>query len=149
MVITKCGCACQKIGCCKSCSYKNPALMDPLQYDYWNQTWWNNWNTTDGWGPFPSSESGQNNNTYDNLSGFGTHAPATTNGQANWPWCNQNVGSANFTNRVLPNGKKLARIYKLNNRFYEKSSDLVFYNNFWVPVSTIPGVEKTFKIISV
>jgi hypothetical protein len=49
----------------------------------------------------------------------------------------------------LPNGKKLVRIYKLENRFYDKSDDMVYYNNYWVPVSTVPGVEKTFKIISV
>ncbi len=46
---TKCRCSCIRLQCCKDCAYKNPALMDPLQYDYWNQTWWLNWNTTDGW----------------------------------------------------------------------------------------------------
>ncbi len=146
---TKCKCSCQKLDCCKDCSYKNPALMDPLQYDYWNQTWWLNWNTTDGWGAFPSSESGQNNNTYDNLSGFGTRADAKTNGTPNWPWCNQNVGAAYFNNKSLPNGKKLVRIYKFQNRFFEKGSQEVFYENKWVPVANIPGVEKTFRIISV
>jgi len=146
---TKCTCSCQKLDCCKDCAYKNPALMDPLKYDYWNQTWWLNWNTTNGWGAFPSSESGQNNNTYDNLSGFGTAAPATTNGQPLWPWCNKNVGNGNLMNRTLPNGKKLVRVYKWNNRYYEKSSDMVFYENKWVPVSVIPGTEKSFRVISV
>ena len=118
----KCGCIYQK--CCKECNYKNPSLIPPLEYQYWNQTTWLNWNTTNGWGPFPSSESGQNNNTYDNLSGYGI-----TSG----------VGRGEV---YVPNGKKLVRIYKYNNRFYDRSSDLVFINNKWVPVADIPGVEK-------
>ncbi len=149
MTDAKCSCSCERLNCCKDCAYKNPALMDPLQYDYWNETWWMNWNTTNGWGAFPSSDGGQNNNTYDNLSGFGTRADASTNGQPNWPWCKQNVGDAVFSNRVLPNGKKLVRVYKFNNRFYQKSGDLVFFDNKWTPVSTIPGVEKSFRIINV
>lgn len=148
MSVTKCDCACQKIGCCKSCVYQDPSTMDPLKYDYFNQTWWNNWNTTNGWGPFPSSSGGQNNNTYDNLSGYGTRAPASTNRAAVWPWC-QPQESVNLGNRVLPNGKKLVRVYKWNNRFYERSGDLVFYENNWVPVADIPNVEKTFRVISV
>lgn len=146
---TKCSCGCQKLQCCKDCAYKNPLDMDPIEYDYWNQTWWLNWNTTDGWGAFPSSESGQNNNTFDNLSGFGTSADAKTNGQANWPYCKQNVSPAYFNNRSLPNGKKLVRVYKFNNRFYQKAGDLVFYNNSWTPVADIPNVEKIFTIITV
>ena len=146
---TKCSCSCQYVECCKDCAYKDPSLMDPLKYDYWNQTWWLNWNTTNGWGAFPSSESGQNNNTYDNLSGYGTHADAKTNGTPSWPWCNQSVSKVNFNNRSLPNGKKLVRVFKWNNRFYEKSGDMVFYNGSWIAVGNIPGVEKSFRIISV
>ena len=134
---TKCSCQCQFKNCCKNCAYGDAQSMDPLKYDYWNQTWWMNWNTTDGWGAFPSGESGQNNNTYDNLSGFGTSAPAGT------------IGCNYLSNKVLPNGKKYMRVYKYSNRFYEKSSDLVFYNNKWVSVSDVPGVEKTFRIVTV
>lgn len=125
----KCKCECIYKNCCPSCNYKDPRLIPPLEYDYWNTTVWNNWNTTDGWGPFPSSGSGQYNNTYDNLSGYGLRG---------------GPGSG-----TLPNGKKLVRVYKYNNRYYDKPSDLVFYNKVWIPVADIPGVEKKFIIKSV
>jgi len=132
MSYAKCSCSCNFKNCCKSCSYGDVSKMDPLQYDYWWVTWWNNWNTTNGWGPFPSSQSGQNNNTYDNVSGYGI-----TNG----------VGYKGGYN--LPQGKKLMRVYEYNNRFYTRSGDLVFYNNQWMAVSLVPGVKKSFRIISV
>ena len=127
----KCKCSCIYLNCCKKCSYKNPQNMPPLEYEYWNTTWWMNFNTTDGWGGFPSSESGQNNNTYDNLSGYGV-----------------SDGSRDY-NRTLPSGKKLVRVYKYNNRIFSKPNDLIFYNNNWVPISNIPGVERIFRIITV
>jgi hypothetical protein len=108
-----------------------------------------NWNTTDGWGAFPSSESGQNNNTFDNLSGFGTSAPATTNGSPEWAWCNQGVSLSRAVSGNLPQGKKLVRMYKYNNRFFQRGGDMVFYNKKWVPVASIPETEKVMRIISV
>ena len=70
-----------------------------------------------------------NINTYDNLSGYGLRG---------------GLGSGS-----LPNGKKLVRVYRYNNRFYDRPSDLVFYNKVWIPVADIPGVEKKFIIKSV
>ena len=125
----KCKCSCIYLNCCKKCSYKNPQNMPPLEYEYWNTTWWMNFNTTDGWGGFPSSESGQNNNTYDNVSGYGL--------------------TSGVRSGTLPDGKKLVRVYKFNNRFYQKAGDLVFYEGKWVPVSNLPGVEKLFVIKTV
>lgn len=147
---TKCSCACNYKKCCQGCSYPDMTKVPPLEYDYWWQTTWNNWNTTDGWGPFPSSQSGQNNNTFDNLSGYGTSAPASTNNQAFFPYCTPvERDLLRRANKPLPNGKKLKRLYKYQNRFYDSGSSLVYENNEWIPVAYAQGTEKQFRIVSV
>ena len=66
--MNNCGCNYKKY--CKSCSYTNPNKGPSEYYDYWNETWWNNWNTTNGWGA-TKGETQQGLSTGDNLSGYG------------------------------------------------------------------------------
>ena len=117
-------CGCIQKNSCKSCSYPDLINMPALEYDYWNQTFWQNNATTDGWGA-TLGITNQGLDTGDNYSGYGISN--TRNGGSN--------------------SNKLKRVYEYNGRFYENSGTLIFVNNRWIPVSDIPGVKKSFRII--
>jgi hypothetical protein len=110
---------------CKSCSYVNPMNVPTLDYDYWNQTFWMNNATTNGWGA-TLGITNQGLSTGDNYSGYGISN--TRNGGSN--------------------SKKLKRVYEYGGRFYENGGTLLFVNNRWTPVSEILGVNKSFRFIS-
>lgn len=123
----KCGCGC--ISKCKSCAYSDPQKVPPLEYDYWNETWWLNWNTTNGWGA-TKGETQQGLSTGDNLSGYG-------------------LTGGNGYGYVLPQGKKLKMVYEYKGRFYVNPGQLIFVDGRWVPVSEIPGVKKSCRVVTV
>ena len=118
-------CECMRKNMCKSCSYVNPMNVPALDYDYWNQTFWMNNATTDGWGA-TIGITNQGLSTGDNTSGYGVSD--TRNGGSN--------------------SKKLKRVYEYNGRFYENSGTLIFVNNRWTPVSDLPNVKRSFRFIS-
>lgn len=122
-------CACDYQNKCKSCVYADPSKVPPLYYDYWNETWWMNWNTTNGWGP-TKGETNQGLDTADNLNGYG-------------------VNGGNGYGNTLPQGKKLMRVFEYNGKIYTNPSALVFVNNKYIEVSNIPGVKKYFRILPV
>ena len=122
--MNNCGCNYKKY--CKSCSYTNPNKVPSEYYDYWNETWWNNWNTTNGWGA-TKGETQQGLSTGDNLSGYGL----STGG------------------RGMGQNQKLKMSYEYNGKFYLNPSQLVFVNNEWIPVANIPNVKKKCIIVTV
>ena len=114
-------CGCNYISCCRSCSYKNPQSMPPLEYEYWNQTTWMNNATFNGWGAFNGGSSNNGNSTSDNLSGYGVSATTTAT-----------------------TSKKLKRFYCYNTFCTDNPSKLIFYNGFFVPIREIPDVKNFF-----
>ncbi len=115
-------CGCNYISCCRSCSYRSPNTMPPLEYEYWNQTIWLEQATTNGWGAFNQNQ----NNTGDNSSGYG-------------------ISSSNTS----PNSKKLKRFYSYDTFITDNPSKLVFYKGFFVPISELPDVKIFFRNVSV
>jgi len=119
-------CGCDYISCCRSCSYKNPQNMPPLEYEYWNQTIWMNNATFNGWGAFNGGSSNNGNNTGDNLSGYGTSSVTTAT-----------------------TSKKLKRFYCYETFCTDNPGKLIFYKGFFVPISELPGVTKICRYVSV
>ena len=115
-------CGCNYISCCRSCSYKDPQTMPPLEYQYWNETFWMNNSTVNHWGAFNQNQ----NSTGDNLSGYG-------------------ISSSNTS----PNSKKLKRFYSYDTFITDNPSKLIFYNNLFVPISAIPDVKIFYRWVSV
>lgn len=116
-------CECMRKKMCKSCSYPNGSNIPPLEYDYWNQTFWLNNATTNGWGA-TLGITNQGLNTGDNSSGYGIS-----------------------DTRSSSNNKRLKRLYEYEGRFYESPSTLLFYNNRWTPIADIPNVKKSFRYV--
>lgn len=116
-------CECIERKRCKSCSYPNLINMPALEYEYWNQTFWQNNATTNGWGA-TLGITNQGLDTGDNYSGYGIS-----------------------NTRSSSNNKKLKRIYEYQGKFYESASTLIFYNNRWTPVADIPNVKKSFRYV--
>lgn len=119
-------CGCNYISCCRSCSYKSPNTMPPLEYQYWNETTWLEQATTNGWGAFNGGSSNNGNSTGDNLSGYG-------------------ISSTN----QAPSSKKLKRFYSYDTFITDNPSKLVYYKGFFVPISIIPKVKKFFRWVPV
>ena len=115
-------CGCNYISCCRSCSYRSPNTMPPLEYEYWNQTFWLEQATTNGWGAFNQNQ----NSTGDNSSGYG-------------------ISSSNTS----PNSKKLKRFYSYDTFITDNPSKLVFYKGFFVPISELPDVKIFYRWVSV
>ena len=115
-------CGCNYISCCRSCSYKNPQTMPPLEYEYWNETTWLQQATVNHWGAFNQNQ----NSTGDNSSGYG-------------------ISSSNTS----PNSKKLKRFYSYDTFITDNPSKLVFYKGFFVPISEIPDVKIFYRWVSV
>ncbi len=116
-------CECIQKKTCKSCSYPNLINMPALEYEYWNQTFWQNNATTNGWGA-TLGITNQGLDTGDNYSGYGIS-----------------------NTRSSSNNKKLKRFYEYQGKFYEKPSTLIFYNNRWTPIADIPNVKKSFRYV--
>ena len=114
-------CDCMRKRMCKSCSYVNPINVPALDYDYWNETFWLNNATTNGWGA-TLGITNQGLNTGDNLSGYGI----------------SNTKSAS-------NNKKLKRVYEYQGKIYEKGSTLIYNNNELRSIADIPNVKKSFR----
>ena len=110
----------------KKCFYRNSQTIPPLEYQYWNETFWMNNSTTNGWGSFLGGSSNNGNQTGDNLSGYG-------------------ISSSNTS----PNSKKLKRFYNYDTFISDNPSKLIFYNNLFVPISEIPDVKKFYRWVSV
>jgi hypothetical protein len=117
-------CECIEKRRCKSCSYQNGINIPALDYEYWNQTFWLNNATTDGWGA-TLGRGNQGLNTGDNNSGYGV---SDTRGSGS-------------------NSKKLKRVYEYAGKVYESSSTLIFYNNRWIPIADIPDVKKSYRYV--
>ena len=95
-------CGCIQKNTCKSCSYPDLINMPALEYDYWNQTFWQNNATTDGWGA-TLGITNQGLDTGDNYSGY-----------------------VISNTRSSSNNKKLKRFYEYQGKFYESASTLIF-----------------------
>ncbi len=119
-------CGCNYISCCRSCKYKNPQTMPSLEYQYWNETFWMNQATFNGWGAFNGGSTNNGNQTGDNLSGYG-------------------ISSANTS----PSSKKLKRFYSYDTFISDNPSKLIFYKGFFVPISEIPDVKIFYRWVSV
>jgi len=115
-------CGCNYISCCKNCSYRNPQMMPPLEYEYWNETTWMNNATFNGWGAFNQNQ----NSTSDNSSGYG-------------------ISSSNTS----PSSKKLKRFYCYDTFCTDNPSKLIFYNGFFVPISELPDIRIFYRWVSV
>ena len=98
----------------KKCFYRNPQTIPSLEYEYWNSTTWLQQATVNHWGAFNQNQ----NNTGDNSSGYG-------------------ISSSNTS----PNSKKLKRFYSYDTFITDNPSKLVFYNNFFVPISELPDAK--------
>jgi len=115
---------------CKNCkNNKNPTSiyqMNPLVYQYYLETNWLNYATTDGWGAY-NGVSQSSNNTRDNEDGFGINADS------------------------IPNGKKLKIVYYYNNIQYLNPYSIVIDNitNLPTPVYEANGVIRKAQIITV
>jgi len=120
-----CGCMQKKM--CKSCSYPNGINIPALDYEYWNQTFWQNNATTDGWGA-TLGPTNQGLTTGDNYSGYG-------------------ISNIRGSGSSGSNNKRIKRVYEYAGRIYENSSTLIFYNNRWTPISDIPNVKKSFRYL--
>jgi hypothetical protein len=110
----------------KKCFYRNPQTIHSLEYQYWNQTFWLEQVTTNGWGSFLGGSSNNGNSTGDNLSGYGVSATTTAT-----------------------TSKKLKRFYCYDTYCTDNPSKLIFYKGFFVPISDIPDVKKFCKWVSV
>ena len=110
----------------KKCFYRNPQTMPSLEYQYWNETFWMNNSTTNGWGAFNGGSSNNGNKTFDNLSGYGVSATTTAT-----------------------TSKKLKRFYCYDTYCTDNPSKLIFYKGFFVPISDLPDVKKFCKWVSV
>ena len=119
-------CGCNYISCCRSCFYRNPQTMPPLEYQYWNETTSLEQANTNGWGAFNGGSSNNGNQTGDNLSGYGVSATTTAT-----------------------TSKKLKRFYSYDTFITDNPSKLVFYNNLFIPISEVPNVKKFFRWVSV
>ena len=99
-------------------------------YQYFIDTWWLNYNTTDGWGAFPTSglSGGGDNKTRDYVSGFGIDVQRSS----------------------LPNGKKLRTIYIYKGKVYSNAYSIVYDDNHRPhQVYQAPGVKREYRIVSV
>lgn len=119
-------CGCNYISCCRSCKYRNPQTMPPLEYEYWNETTWLEQATTNGWGAFNGGSTNNGNQTGDNLSGYGVSATTTAT-----------------------TSKKLKRFYCYDTFCTDNPSKQIFYKGFFVPISEIPDVKKFCRWVSV
>jgi hypothetical protein len=108
------------------CYGQKLANLKPEVYQYYLETSWLNYATTDGWGAYPGI-SNTSNETYDFKSGYGINKVS------------------------IPNGKKLKTIYTYNGIQYLNPYTLVLDNtlNIEVPVYEATGVKRKCKIIAV
>jgi hypothetical protein len=119
-------CGCNYISCCRSCSYKSPNTIPPLEYQYWNETIWLQQATVNHWGAFNGGSTNNGNNTGDNSSGYG-------------------ISSSNTS----PNSKKLKRFYSYDTFISDNPSKLIFYNNLFIAISELPDVKIFYRWVSV
>jgi hypothetical protein len=119
-------CGCNYIACCKNCSYRNPQTIPSLEYQYWNQTFWLEQVTTNGWGAFNGGSSNNGNSTGDNSSGYGISLSNTS-----------------------PSSKKLKRFYCYETFCTDNPSKLIFYKGFFVPISELPDIKIFYRWVSV
>ena len=109
-----------------TCTGLKLSQLDPNVYQYYLETNWLNYNTTNGWGAYPGV-SQTSNDTYDFQSGFGINKVS------------------------IPNGKKLKTIYTYNGVQYLNPYTLVFDDTLKieVPVYEATGVKRQCKVITV
>ena len=118
---------------CKKEKTINPIKFKENQYDYFLNTYWFNYCTTDGWGAT------KNNGTYDSYNGYGV-----TDFKKK---CNKIPN--NLYRNSLPNGKKLKTVYIYEGKKYLNPYSLVKINNEFKEVYKIPNVKRICEIINV